>query len=64
MVHLDVEKDMYYDISLIIFIKHRDNIKKYVMYINCAHSKGIRFIRDELKIFCKNQYSFASRQYF
>ena len=29
------------------------NIKKYVMYINCAHSKGIRFIRDELKFFAK-----------
>ena len=30
-----------------------DNIKRYVMYINCAHSKGIRFIRDELKFFAK-----------
>ena len=25
--------------------------KKLVMYVNCAHSKGIRFIRDELKFF-------------
>jgi len=33
--------------------KTQDNIKKYVMYINCAHSKGIRFIRDELKFFAK-----------
>jgi hypothetical protein len=31
----------------------KDNIKKYVMYINCAHGKGIRFIRDELKFFAK-----------
>ena len=23
------------------------------MYINCAHGKGIRFIRDELKFFAK-----------
>ena len=23
------------------------------MYVNCAHSKGIRFIRDELKFFAK-----------
>ena len=30
-----------------------ENIKKYVMYINCAHGKGIRFIRDELKFFAK-----------
>ena len=33
--------------------KTPENIKKYVMYINCAHSKGIRFIRDELKFFAK-----------
>ena len=30
-----------------------ENSKKYVMYINCAHGKGIRFIRDELKFFAK-----------
>jgi hypothetical protein len=30
-----------------------EKIKKYTMYINCAHSKGIRFIRDELKFFAK-----------
>ena len=28
-------------------------VKKYVRYINCAHNKGIRFIRDELKFFAK-----------
>ena len=31
----------------------KENIKQYVMYINCAHGKGIRFIRDELKFFAK-----------
>lgn len=31
--------------------KHKMNT--YVMYVNCAHSKGIRFIRDELKFFAK-----------
>ena len=30
-----------------------EKIKKYTMFINCAHSKGIRFIRDELKFFAK-----------
>ena len=34
-----------------------DEKKKYVIYINCAHGKGIRFIRDELKFFAKNEYS-------
>ena len=27
--------------------------KNYIMYINCAHGKGIRFIRNELKFFAK-----------
>ena len=30
-----------------------EKIKQYVMYINCAHGKGIRFIRDQLKFFAK-----------
>jgi hypothetical protein len=28
-------------------------IKNYVMYVNCAHGKGIKFVRDELKFFAK-----------
>jgi hypothetical protein len=28
-------------------------IKENVMYVNCAHGKGIKFIRDELKVFAK-----------
>ena len=28
--------------------------KNYTMYVNCAHGKGIRFIRDELKFFAKS----------
>ena len=30
-----------------------DEKKKYIIYINCAHGKGIRFIRNELKFFAK-----------
>jgi hypothetical protein len=28
-------------------------MKDYVMHVNCAHGKGIRFIREELKFFAK-----------
>lgn len=28
-------------------------LKENVMYVNCAHGKGIRFIRDELKMFMR-----------
>ncbi len=31
----------------------RSRIKNYVMFVNCAHGKGIKFIRDELKQFAK-----------
>ena len=31
----------------------KDAIKNYVMYVNCGHCKGIKFIRDELKFFSK-----------
>ena len=36
-----------------IYEKFNQNMKNYIMYVNCAHSKGIRFFRDELKFFAK-----------
>lgn len=38
--------------------------KKYTMYVNCAHGKGIKFIREDLKFFAKtnlkNKFIFKS----
>ena len=36
-----------------IYNSDREKIKSLVMYVNCAHGKGIKFIRDELKFFAK-----------
>ena len=36
-----------------IYDGNRDKIKSFVMYVNCSHGKGIKFIRDELKFFAK-----------
>ena len=36
-----------------IYKHDKHKINSYVMYVNCSHSKGIRFIRDELKFFAK-----------
>jgi DNA polymerase III delta prime subunit len=36
-----------------IYKNDKEKIKEFVMHVNCAHSKGIRFIRDELKFFAK-----------
>ncbi len=33
--------------------QNTNNKEKHIMYINCAHGKGIRFIRDEVKFFAK-----------
>ena len=42
-----VEKFLY------LIYKNKENINKYVLCVNCAHGKGIKFIREELKFFAK-----------
>jgi DNA polymerase III delta prime subunit len=36
-----------------IYNHNKELIKNYVMHVNCAHGKGIKFVRDELKFFAK-----------
>jgi len=36
-----------------IYNNDKSLIKKYVMNVNCAHGKGIKFVREELKFFAK-----------
>ena len=36
-----------------IYDNDKDKIKSFVMYVNCSHGKGIKFIREELKFFAK-----------
>ncbi len=36
-----------------IYENNKARIKSNIMFVNCAHGKGIRFIRDELKYFAK-----------
>ena len=36
-----------------IYNDDREKIKTFVMYVNCSHGKGIKFIREELKFFAK-----------
>ena len=37
----------------LIYDNDHDKIKSYVMFVNCAYGKGIKFIREELKFFAK-----------
>jgi len=41
------------DFIHLIYGNDREKIKSYVMYVNCAHGKGIKFIREEFKFFSK-----------
>jgi replication-associated recombination protein RarA len=36
-----------------IYKNDNDIMKKHIMHVNCAHGKGIKFIRDDLKFFAK-----------
>ena len=36
-----------------IYENDKEKIKSYVMYVNCSHGKGIKFIREDLKFFAK-----------
>ena len=36
-----------------IYNNDKSKINQYTMFVNCAHGKGISFIRDELKFFAK-----------
>jgi DNA polymerase III delta prime subunit len=36
-----------------IFEDEKEKMKDYVMYVNCSHGKGIKFVREELKFFAK-----------
>jgi hypothetical protein len=38
-----------------IYENNKEKIKNFVMYVNCSHGKGIKFIREELKFFAKTQ---------
>ena len=40
-----------------IYNHNKELIKTYVMYVNCAHGKGIKFVREELKFFAKTHVS-------
>lgn len=37
-----------------------ENKKDYIMYVNCAFGKGIKFIRDDLKFFAKSNINSSS----
>ena len=47
------KKTIVYEFINKIYGNDKSKLKTNVMYVNCAHGKGIKFIRDELKFFAK-----------
>jgi len=47
------KRTIVYDFINKIYQNEKHKLKTNVMFVNCAHGKGIKFIRDELKFFAK-----------
>ena len=47
------KKTIVHNFINMIYNNDKDRQKHFVMNVNCAHGKGIKFIRDELKFFAK-----------
>jgi hypothetical protein len=47
-----------------IYENDKELIKSYVMNVNCAHGKGIKFVRDELKFFAKTHINIKGTGHF
>lgn len=47
-----------------IYNNDADLIKNNVMYVNCAHGKGIKFVREDLKFFAKTNINFNNGNFF
>ena len=47
------KKTIVHNFLKMIYNNNKEKIKDFVMYVNCAHGKGIKFIREELKFFAK-----------
>jgi DNA polymerase III delta prime subunit len=47
-----------------IYDHDKELIKSYVMNVNCAHGKGIKFVREELKFFAKTHINIKGTGHF
>ena len=47
------KRTLVYDFINKVYGYDKSKVKNHVMFVNCAHGKGIKFIREELKFFAK-----------
>jgi len=48
----------------LIYKNNKEQIKEYVMYVDCAQGKGIKFVREELKFFAKSHINISKTHIF
>lgn len=48
----------------LIYKNKKEQIKEYVMYVDCAQGKGIKFVREELKFFAKSHINISKTHMF
>jgi hypothetical protein len=58
------KRTLVYDFLNKIYGQDKHKLKTNVMFVNCAHGKGIKFIREELKFFAKTNVQFNSGIWF
>ena len=58
------KRTLLYDFIDKIYANNKLIIKSYVMFVNCAQGKGIKFIREELKFFAKTYINFSQDSMF
>jgi hypothetical protein len=44
-----------------IYEQNKEHVQNYVMNINCAHGKGIKFVREELKFFARTHMNIPTK---
>lgn len=47
------KRTIVYEFINIIYKNNKENIKNFVMYVDCSQGKGIKFIREDVKLFSK-----------
>lgn len=47
-----------------IYKNNKEHIKQYVMYVDCAQGKGIKFVREDLKFFAKSHINISKYNIF
>lgn len=48
----------------LIYKNNKDHLKEYVMHVDCAQGKGIKFVREELKFFAKSHINITKTNIF